>query len=258
GSCPRGCLYAASGPAPSGVPRPGSGCPSAPCGSLRAARHPRGGSSGPACEAASPRSPPRAAFGRRRRWISPPARRRRSGSAGNVCPSRGSQGIGLPELPQVVHVPPFFQEHLGELQLHHRLPELRPCPRDLAFQRIAATLLQPGLGPAQESLAPFLDHRRRHLDLPAQLSEVLAPEQSRPDLALASGTPSLRAIHLAFLQHLASASLGPFSLSQSGVQRNRVPYTYMIQFNGLLRPLIHRQWAGMVARLNRMEEARLE
>src|SRR5690606_30022220 len=44
----------------------------------------------------------------------------------------------------------------------------------------------------------------------------------------------------------------------SGVQRNRVPYTYMIQFNGLLRPLIHRQWAGMVARLNRMEEARLE
>jgi 5-methylcytosine-specific restriction endonuclease McrA len=33
---------------------------------------------------------------------------------------------------------------------------------------------------------------------------------------------------------------------------------YLIQFNAFLRPLIHRHWAGMVARLNRMEEARLE
>lgn len=33
---------------------------------------------------------------------------------------------------------------------------------------------------------------------------------------------------------------------------------YLIQFNSFLRPLIHRQWAGMVARLNQMEEARLE
>lgn len=33
---------------------------------------------------------------------------------------------------------------------------------------------------------------------------------------------------------------------------------YLIQFNALLRPLIHRQWAAMVARLNGMEEARLE
>jgi 5-methylcytosine-specific restriction endonuclease McrA len=33
---------------------------------------------------------------------------------------------------------------------------------------------------------------------------------------------------------------------------------HLIQLNGLLRPLIHRQWAAMVARLNRMEEARLE
>jgi len=33
---------------------------------------------------------------------------------------------------------------------------------------------------------------------------------------------------------------------------------YLIQLNGLLRPLIHRQWAAMVARLNRLEEARLE
>ena len=33
---------------------------------------------------------------------------------------------------------------------------------------------------------------------------------------------------------------------------------YLIQFNSFLRPLIHRQWAAMVARLNRLEEARLE
>lgn len=33
---------------------------------------------------------------------------------------------------------------------------------------------------------------------------------------------------------------------------------YLIQLNGLLRPLIHRHWTGMVARLNRMEESRLE
>ncbi len=33
---------------------------------------------------------------------------------------------------------------------------------------------------------------------------------------------------------------------------------YLVQLNGLLRPLIHRQWAAMVASLNRLEEARLE
>lgn len=33
---------------------------------------------------------------------------------------------------------------------------------------------------------------------------------------------------------------------------------YLIQLNGLLRPLIHRRWTGMVARLNRMEESQLE
>jgi hypothetical protein len=33
---------------------------------------------------------------------------------------------------------------------------------------------------------------------------------------------------------------------------------YLIQFGALLRPLIHRKWAGMVARLNNLQEARLE
>ena len=33
---------------------------------------------------------------------------------------------------------------------------------------------------------------------------------------------------------------------------------YLIQLNGVLRPFIHRQWAAMVARVNRMEEDRLE
>lgn len=33
---------------------------------------------------------------------------------------------------------------------------------------------------------------------------------------------------------------------------------YLIQLNALLRPLLHRQWARMVARLNDLEEARLE
>jgi 5-methylcytosine-specific restriction endonuclease McrA len=32
----------------------------------------------------------------------------------------------------------------------------------------------------------------------------------------------------------------------------------LVTLNGLLRPLIHREWAGMVARMNGMEEARLE
>ena len=33
---------------------------------------------------------------------------------------------------------------------------------------------------------------------------------------------------------------------------------YLVQLNGLLRPLIQRKWAAMVARLNRLEDARLE
>ncbi len=73
-------------------------------------------------------------------------------------------------------MPPFFQEHLGKLQFHHRLPELRPRARDLALQRITRSFLQPGLSSAQEGNSPLLDHRRGHLDLSTQLSEVLAPE----------------------------------------------------------------------------------
>jgi diadenosine tetraphosphate (Ap4A) HIT family hydrolase/5-methylcytosine-specific restriction endonuclease McrA len=33
---------------------------------------------------------------------------------------------------------------------------------------------------------------------------------------------------------------------------------YLVQLNGLLRPLIQRKWAAMVAKLNRLEDARLE
>jgi 5-methylcytosine-specific restriction endonuclease McrA len=33
---------------------------------------------------------------------------------------------------------------------------------------------------------------------------------------------------------------------------------YLLQLNGLLRPLIHRRWAAMVAQLNRLEESQLE
>lgn len=33
---------------------------------------------------------------------------------------------------------------------------------------------------------------------------------------------------------------------------------YLVQLNGLLRPLIHRRWCAMVAALNRLEDARLE
>jgi hypothetical protein len=34
--------------------------------------------------------------------------------------------------------------------------------------------------------------------------------------------------------------------------------SYLLELNGLLRPLIHRQWVMMVARINKLEEARLE
>ena len=33
---------------------------------------------------------------------------------------------------------------------------------------------------------------------------------------------------------------------------------HLIRLNGLLRPLLYRHWAGMVARINRLEESRLE
>lgn len=33
---------------------------------------------------------------------------------------------------------------------------------------------------------------------------------------------------------------------------------YLVQLNGVLRPLLHRHWASLVARFNRLEEARLE
>jgi len=41
-------------------------------------------------------------------------------------------------------------------------------------------------------------------------------------------------------------------------QRTAEHRDYLVQLNGLLRPLIQRKWAAMVARLNRLEDARFE
>src|SRR5690606_31455742 len=118
-----------------------------------------------------------------------------------------SPGCRPPELLQVVHVPPFFQEHLGELQLHHRLPELRTSADEFVFQGITRSLLQPRLRSVEKGLPPRLDLGRRHLDLPTQLAQILPPKQSNDDLALPPGTPTLR--QLSFRQHLVSVSLDP-------------------------------------------------
>ena len=48
---------------------------------------------------------------------------------------------------------------------------------------------------------------------------------------------------------------GPFD---NRIQLRQGVGDHLIRLNGLLRPLLYRHWAGMVARINRLEESRLE
>lgn len=48
---------------------------------------------------------------------------------------------------------------------------------------------------------------------------------------------------------------GPFD---NRIQLQQGVGDHLIRLNGLLRPLLYRHWAGMVARINRLEESRLE
>jgi len=58
-------------------------------------------------------------------------------------------------------------------------------------------------------------------------------------------------------------SVRDYQRGQTGAFDNRVQLRpgvaeYLVQLNGVLRPLLHRHWTGMVARLNRLEASRLE
>src|SRR5690554_3990662 len=101
-----------------------------------------------------------------------------------------SPSLGPPELPQVVHEAPFFQEHLGELQPHHCLSELGPGPDQLLLLAVSTSLFEPGLGPREERTPPLLYGLRRNLDLTADLAKVLASHETKDDLRFALRAPA--------------------------------------------------------------------
>jgi len=65
----------------------------------------------------------------------------------------------------------------ANLQSHGHLSELRPGSDQLLFGWIPAPGFQALLAPFQEDPPPFLERRRRYLDLSAHLPKILAPKQ---------------------------------------------------------------------------------
>jgi hypothetical protein len=69
--------------------------------------------------------------------------------------------------------------------------------------------------------------------------------------------------HIGWDTTVKRAPVRAYQTGRPGTFDNRIQLrpgigAYLIQFGALLRPLIQRKWAGLVARLNNLEEARLE
>jgi 5-methylcytosine-specific restriction endonuclease McrA len=88
-------------------------------------------------------------------------------------------------------------------------------------------------------------------------------EMPLPRLQVLSGKPDPFLYTIGWTQVIRRQDVARYQHGEANAFDNRIllgPHVgqYLVQLNGLLRPLIHRQWAGMVASLNRLEEARLE
>jgi 5-methylcytosine-specific restriction endonuclease McrA len=64
-------------------------------------------------------------------------------------------------------------------------------------------------------------------------------------------------------QHLSRQAIEPYLAGRGGTFDNRLLFRpgvgdYLLQLNGLLRPLIQRRWAAMVAQVNRLQDSQLE
>src|SRR5262249_1623330 len=64
-------------------------------------------------------------------------------------------------------------------------------------------------------------------------------------------------------ESIAKRTVDRYIAGDAGAFDNRVNFKpgvaeYLLQLNGLLRPLIHRRWCAMVALLNKLEDSRLE
>ena len=88
-------------------------------------------------------------------------------------------------------------------------------------------------------------------------------EMPLPRLQRMGATAADFVYEIGWTESIAKRTVDRYAAGDSGAFDNRVHLKpgvggYLVQLNGLLRPLIHRRWCAMVALLNRLEDSRLE
>jgi len=175
-------------------------------------------------------------------------------------------------------VPP---EMVTTRQLADKIVELY-WPHTVPFVGVApATVLKQNTTGQAEMVSAITRFRSRHASdpsVPRWESRMRAPEAyeglvSRVEWKLIEmPLPRLQMmgqVYQPFIyeiywdQHIEQREVTDYQCSQAGSFDNRVMLRpgvgeYFLQLNGLLRPLIQRRWAAMVAQLNRLEESQLE
>jgi 5-methylcytosine-specific restriction endonuclease McrA len=119
---------------------------------------------------------------------------------------------------------------------------------------------------APDPSAPLWEGRRRapgYFERLVQSIEWKLIEMPLPRLQVAGGATQEFIYRLGWTHPVRRSEVASYQRDGEGPFDNRVILLpgvgrYLLQLNGLLRPLIHRRWAAMVARLNRHDDARLE
>ncbi len=121
-------------------------------------------------------------------------------------------------------------------------------------------------GLADDPLAPI--HRARHA-APKKFEELVRTvewkliEMPLPRLQVVGGEENRIIYDINWGQDIHSKTVCNYQHDLDLVFDNRIQFRpnvgeYLVRLSGLLRPLVHRHWSFMVARLNELEESKLE
>lgn len=166
-------------------------------------------------------------------------------------------------------------------QLADKIVELY-WPHTVPFAGLAsATILKQNLRGQAEIISNILRFRERHAvdpSVPRWESRRAAPEAYErlvgfvewkliemplPRLQMMGDAPRLFIYEMCWDQPVEYRNVTRYQAGAAGVFDNRVQLRpgvgeYLLQLSGLLRPVIQRRWAAMVAQLNRLQDSQLE
>lgn len=163
-------------------------------------------------------------------------------------------------------------DRVVELYWPHTVPFVGLAPATVLKQNtrgqaeIISEIIQFRVGHAPDSSVPRWECRRMSPEAYEQLVkrvEWKLIEMPLPRLQLMGRAQRRFIYEINWDQHVEQREVNRYQSGEAGAFDNRLLLRpgvgeYLLQLSGLLRPLIHRRWAAMVAQLNQLQESQLE